>query len=90
MWSHLDDLKPSELFRRNMYGAFVDDAVGLELRHRVGVDRILWESDFPHVETPWPHSQDVIKRLTADMPDDEVEMVTNGNARRLYNWPKKN
>ena len=89
MWSNLDDLKPSELFRRNMYGAFVDDSVGLELRYRVGVDRILWESDFPHVESLWPQSQDAIKRLAADLPDDEVEAVTNGNARRLYNWPKK-
>jgi predicted TIM-barrel fold metal-dependent hydrolase len=89
MWSGLDDLKPSELFKRNLYGAFVDDTVGLELRDRVGVDRILWESDFPHVESLWPMSQDVIKRVAEMLPDDEVEMVTNGNARRLYNWPKK-
>lgn len=89
MWSHLDDLKPSELFKRNLYGAFVDDTVGLELRHYVGVDRILWESDFPHVESLWPQSQDVIKRVAEMLPDDEVQMVTNGNARRLYNWPKK-
>jgi predicted TIM-barrel fold metal-dependent hydrolase len=89
MWSGLDDLKPSELFTRNMYGAFVDDTVGLELRYRVGVDRILWESDFPHVESLWPQSQDVIKRVAEILPDDELEKVTNGNARRLYNWPKK-
>ena len=88
MWSGLDDLKPSELFRRNLYGAFVDDSVGLALRDRLGVDRILWEPDFPHVETMWPRSQDAIKRLTEGMPGDEVELVTNGNARRLYNWPK--
>lgn len=87
-WARLDDLKPSDLFRRNMYGAFVDDSVGLALRDRVGVDRILWESDFPHVETAWPQSQDLIKTLTQGMPDDEIEMITNGNARRLYNWPK--
>jgi predicted TIM-barrel fold metal-dependent hydrolase len=89
MWSHLDDLRPSELFKKNMYGAFVDDSVGIELRYRLGVERILWESDFPHVETLWPHSQDVIKRLTAEMPEHEVELITNGNARLLYNWPKK-
>jgi predicted TIM-barrel fold metal-dependent hydrolase len=88
MWSGLDDLMPSELFRRNMYGAFVDDEVGLALRERLGVDRILWESDFPHVETMWPTSQDTMKRLTRGMPDDEIELITNGNARRLYDWPK--
>lgn len=88
MWSGLDDLKPSELFKRNMYGAFVDDEVGLELRDRLGVDRILWESDFPHVESMWPNSQQVMTRLTSGMCADEIDMVTNGNARRLYNWPK--
>jgi predicted TIM-barrel fold metal-dependent hydrolase len=89
MWSGLDDLKPSELFQRNMYGAFVDDEVGLQLRDRVGVDRILWESDFPHVETMWPNSQEVMKRLTRGLPENEIDLVTNANARRLYNWPKK-
>jgi predicted TIM-barrel fold metal-dependent hydrolase len=88
MWSGMDDLKPSELFKRNMYGAFVDDRVGLELRDRLGVDRILWESDFPHVESMWPNSQQVMARLTRGMSDHEIDLVTNANARRLYNWPK--
>ena len=89
MWSGLDDLKPSELFKRNMYGAFVDDAIGLQLRDHIGLDRILWESDFPHVESRWPESQKMISRLTAGMPEDEITAVTSGNARRLYNWPAK-
>lgn len=89
MWSGMDDLKPSELFKRNMYGAFVDDEVGLSLRDRLGVDRILWESDFPHVESMWPNSQQVMTRLTSGMSADEIDLVTNGNARRLYNWPKR-
>jgi hypothetical protein len=76
MCSGLDDLRPSDLFERNMYGAFVDDSVGLALRDRPRVERIRWESDFPRVETLWPQSQDVIKRLTVDMPDDEVDLMT--------------
>lgn len=88
MWGNLDDLLPSEIFKRNVLGTFVDDQIGIDLRHHVGVERIMWESDFPHVETPWPNSQDVIKRLMHDVPDDEVELMTNGNARRVYNWPK--
>ncbi|MET7770866.1 amidohydrolase family protein [Nocardia sp. NPDC005366] len=89
MWSGLDDLRPSDLFKRNVYGAFVDDQVGLELRHRVGVDRILWESDFPHVESVWPHSQEIAKRVAKDLPEDEVRKVFAENARKLYNWPAK-
>jgi len=87
-WSRLDGLLPSDVFRRNIFGTFVDDQIGIDLRHHIGVDRILWESDFPHVETAWPHSQDMIKRLMHGVPDGEVEQMTNGNARRAYNWPK--
>jgi predicted TIM-barrel fold metal-dependent hydrolase len=89
MWSGLDDLRPSELFKRNMYGAFVDDMVGLELRHHIGVDRILWESDYPHVESVWPESQEIANRVAKIMPDEEVRMVFADNARKLYNWPAK-
>jgi predicted TIM-barrel fold metal-dependent hydrolase len=70
MWSRLDGLLPSDIFKRNIYGTFVDDQIGIDLRHHIGVDRIMWESDFPHVETPWPHSQDVVKRMMQDVPDD--------------------
>ena len=55
----------------------------------IGLGKLMWESDFPHVETPWPHSQDVMKRLMHDVPDDEAALMTNGNARRAYNWPRK-
>lgn len=88
-WSRLDGMLPSELFKRNMYGAFVDDRVGIELRHTLGVDKVLWESDFPHAETPWPHSQELIAEDMRDVPEDEIVLMTSGNARRLYNWPKQ-
>jgi predicted TIM-barrel fold metal-dependent hydrolase len=88
-WSRLDTLLPSDIFKRNILGTFVDDQIGIDLRYHIGVDRIMWESDFPHVETPWPHSQDVMKRLMHEVPDDEAVLMTSGNARRVYNWPAK-
>lgn len=89
-WSRLDDLLPTDIFKRNILGTFVDDQIGIDLRHHMGVDRIMWESDFPHVETPWPHSQDAMKRMMADVPEDEAVAMTSGNARRVYNWPASN
>jgi predicted TIM-barrel fold metal-dependent hydrolase len=86
-WARKDGLKPSDVFRRNFYGAFVDDEVGVTLRHRIGVDRIMWECDYPHVEAPWPGSQVVVEKMLSDVPPAEAEMITNGNARRLYRWP---
>lgn len=89
MWSRLNGMLPSDIFKRNILGTFVDDQVGIDLRHQIGVDRIMWESDFPHVETPWPHSQEVVGKLMENVPTDEAELMTSGNARRVYNWPKK-
>ncbi|MCE7885089.1 MAG: amidohydrolase, partial [Actinobacteria bacterium ATB1] len=44
----LGDLTPSEIFDRNIITCFIDDPVGLEIRHHVNLDNITWECDFPH------------------------------------------
>src|ERR1700730_8198911 len=78
-------LKPSEYFHRNMACTFMDDEVGLGLRHLVGVENILWSTDFPHPATTWPHSREVVARQFAQIPDDERELICCGNAARIYN-----
>jgi hypothetical protein len=47
----------------------------------------MWECDYPHVEAPWPGSQGVVEKLLAGIPPEEAQLITNGNARRLYRWP---
>ena len=77
-------MKPSEYFRRNMALTFMDDEVGLHMRHLIGVENILWSTDFPHPATTWPNSQAIVTRQFADVPDDERELICNGNAARIY------
>jgi predicted TIM-barrel fold metal-dependent hydrolase len=78
-------LKPSEYFRRNMALTFMDDEVGLGLRHMIGIENILWSTDFPHPATTWPNSRTIVDRQFADIPDDERELICSGNAARIYN-----
>jgi predicted TIM-barrel fold metal-dependent hydrolase len=78
-------LKPSEYFHRNMACTFMDDEVGLSLRHLVGLENILWSTDFPHPATTWPHSRDVVARQFAEIPDAERELICCGNSARIYN-----
>jgi predicted TIM-barrel fold metal-dependent hydrolase len=85
-WHGVDGPKPSEIFRRNMYACMIDEPVGINYRHDVGVDRILWESDYPHADTPWPHSQKEVDEVLHDVPQDEVDAITHRNAEKLFRW----
>jgi predicted TIM-barrel fold metal-dependent hydrolase len=67
-----------------MYLTFVDDPRGLEQRHVLGVERIMWSTDFPHPATTWPNSQAVVKRNFDGIPDRERDLMVAGNAAQLY------
>jgi predicted TIM-barrel fold metal-dependent hydrolase len=75
------------VFRRNFWVCFIDERLGVEARHHIGVDRILWECDYPHADTPWPDSQLAVEASLAGVPDDEVAKLTYGNAAALFRWP---
>lgn len=85
-WHGVEGPKPSEIFRRNMYCCMIDEPVGIGYRHDIGLDRIMWEADYPHADTPWPHSQKAVGELVVGIPDDEVEAITHGNAERVFRW----
>ncbi|MEU8803235.1 amidohydrolase family protein [Spirillospora sp. NPDC048819] len=78
------DVRPSDLFREHVYGCFIDDQVGVDQRHLIGVDNILWESDYPHADSLWPRSRTVLEKLLSDVPEDEAHKIAEGNARRLF------
>jgi predicted TIM-barrel fold metal-dependent hydrolase len=79
------DVPPSELFKKHFHGCFIEDDMGLELRHRIGVERITWECDYPHSDSFWPASRKRAAEAFADIPDDEVHAMVELNARRFYN-----
>jgi predicted TIM-barrel fold metal-dependent hydrolase len=63
---------------------FMDDEFGLQQRHDLGVENILWSTDFPHPATTWPNSQKVVERQFAEVPEGERNLICAGNASRLY------
>ncbi|RSN64336.1 amidohydrolase family protein [Actinomadura sp. WAC 06369] len=80
------DVRPSELFARNMHGCFIDDEFGIAARHAVGIDNITWECDYPHSDSYWPKSRAVAAERLADVPDDEAHKIVELNVRRLYGF----
>lgn len=87
-WAHLDgDIRPSEVFDRNVWVAFIDDVIGMQLRHEIGVHKIMWECDYPHSDSSWPHSQKRVTELLEGVPADEADLMTHGNAEKLFRFP---
>ncbi len=88
LWAGMDDLLPSEVWKRNIWGCMIDEPVGLTFREHIGIDKIMWECDYPHCDSTWPHSQKQVDELfiAAGIDDDEADAITHGNAERLFRW----
>jgi predicted TIM-barrel fold metal-dependent hydrolase len=59
------ELRPSEVLRRNFWFCTIDDPSVIALRHRIGVDHIMVESDYPHADSTWPDTQAVLTEDTS-------------------------
>jgi predicted TIM-barrel fold metal-dependent hydrolase len=54
------------------------------LRDVLGVENLLWSTDFPHPVTSWPNSRALVEEQFADIPLDERALMLSGNARRVW------
>jgi predicted TIM-barrel fold metal-dependent hydrolase len=79
---------PSEVFREHILACFITDPSGLELRHRIGVDILAWECDYPHTDTTWPESPEfaLAEFEAAGCTDEEIHKITWENACRFFDW----
>jgi predicted TIM-barrel fold metal-dependent hydrolase len=75
---------PSFYWHRNNAASFIVDRSGIELRHRAGVDNIMWSSDYPHHGNDWPYSRKVIEEMMGSIPADEQARIAGGNAARIW------
>jgi len=77
-------LLPSEYFRRQMAATFVYEPEAVEARHVLGVENLLWSTDFPHPVCNWPDAAAKVDKLFAGVPADEVDKITWRNGARMY------
>ena len=80
------EVPPSELFRKHIWGCFIEDEAGLREREFIGIDHICFESDYPHSDSLWPNSRKRLSEMLADVPDDEAVRIAELNARKLLNF----
>ena len=85
-WRSKSGLIPSDFWRRNMFTTFTEDKTGVEFRDKIGVDNMMWGSDFPHAESVWPKSMEFLDRMFAEASDDERKRATAVNAARIFGF----
>ena len=79
-------MRPSEYFHRQVYLTFQDDKPGLAARYFIGVDNLLWASDYPHSDSTWPESHRFIQQQMGDLPEIERRKIVHDNAAKLYGF----
>jgi len=78
---------PSYYARRNCwYGASFPSPAEIVDRHHVGIERILWGSDYPHYEGTFPYTREALRLTFADVDPAETRLMLGENAARLYNF----
>jgi predicted TIM-barrel fold metal-dependent hydrolase len=75
---------PSTYFHRNVYGCFFKDQTGIDMRDRIGIDRITFETDYPHSDSTWPDSREVAGRLLRGLDQESITRILRTNAIDLF------
>ena len=76
--------RPHEVWKRQFYATIEDDRPAILTRELIGIDNLMWGSDYPHVDSTWPCSLDVLDEIFADVPDEDRAKITHENVKALY------
>jgi len=80
-------MRPSDYYRRQCWlGASFLDESAAAARHEIGVEKLLWGSDYPHIEGTWPHTKERLQQVFAAVPREEVTRMLGGNAAEVYGF----
>ncbi len=87
-WTNQDfgDKLPSQVFNENLLTCFIDDAVGMEVRHHLNPKHIHWECDYPHSDSTWPSSPEMAMKYLGGLPDEDINRITHLNAMENFTY----
>jgi predicted TIM-barrel fold metal-dependent hydrolase len=80
-------LRPSDYVRRQVHATFMDDPVAIATRDFLGVQTLMWSSDYPHPEGTWPRSREAVDAMFAGVPDHDRAAMTGRTMAALYGLP---
>ena len=77
---------PSFYYRRNMFITFIHEPFAVHnLRYEIGVENMMWSTDYPHPACTWPDSRKLVDEEFEGIPADERQLIVCGNAERVWN-----
>jgi uncharacterized protein len=75
---------PSEYFRENIYTTFQDDWVAFKSADMLNPRRLMWANDFPHSDSTWPNSQELLRKHSQSLTEDQKTWILHDNVAELY------
>jgi uncharacterized protein len=76
---------PSDYFKQNVYVTFQDDWVAFKMTDLCNPRRLMWANDFPHSDSTWPWSQELLEKHTESLTEQEKNWILRDNVKELYN-----
>jgi predicted TIM-barrel fold metal-dependent hydrolase len=77
---------PSDFFHRNIFLCFAEDEVAIANRDLIGVENLMWGNDYPHGESTFPQSREIVARQLAGVSEAERRALTASNLADLYGF----
>lgn len=78
---------PRDVLRRNFWFCTIDEKIALQTRKEIGVENILLEVDYPHIDGTWPNTQLVVADMLEGLTIEEQRAICSGNAADLFRFP---
>jgi predicted TIM-barrel fold metal-dependent hydrolase len=82
-----EDIGPVEVLKRNFNFCSIEFTSGMDQRDLIGTENIMVETDYPHSDSSWPDTQELLKKALTGVPDADVERMTWRNASELFRHP---
>ena len=82
---NINQLKPSEYVRRNVFFSVGDDRAAVLGTPLFGEDNFIWGGDYPHHVTTWPYSRETLTTICEGFPASLARKLGRDDAVRVYN-----